>query len=56
MDTYSRASPSTGDGRIVVGKSFTNYDGPYGSVEVDELIFFNQAFTSDDIMSLYTEA
>ena len=46
-------SRSAGDGRIVLGRLLTNVDAFYGSVQVDELIFFNQALTSGEIDDLY---
>ena len=45
---------SAGDGRIVVGRFLTDYDGYYTSLEVDELIFFNSAIVLDDIVALAT--
>ena len=35
-------SRHSGDGRIVVGRSYTIWRRGYASVEVDELLFFNQ--------------
>ena len=43
---------SAGDGRIVVGRRYTNTDYHYASVRVDELIFFNQALTQQEITAL----
>ena len=54
--TKPAQSYSTGDGRIVVGRSYTNRDERYGSVEVDELIFFNAALTGSDVMSICNSA
>ena len=51
--TKSSGSKSAGDGRIVVGRIYTESEGFYTSVVVDELIFFNQALTVDDIETLY---
>ena len=42
-----------GDGRVVVGRRYTNRNQDYAHVEVDELIFFNQALTEDDVSDLY---
>ena len=47
---------SAGDGRIVVGRIYTNLDQDYASFEVDELIYFNAALTSDDVQSIYNSA
>ena len=56
-DTTKRgASYSPGDGRIVVGRYYTNYDGNYASVHVDELIYFDAALTNDDVQSIYNSA
>ena len=50
----SRVS-SGGDGRVVVGKLFANdISEKYASVQVDELIFFNQALSIDQIRTLNT--
>ena len=43
-----------GDGRIVVGRRFTNDDNHYTTVMVDELLFFNQTLSNDTIDFLYT--
>ena len=42
-----------GDGRIVVGRRFTNQDMDYANVQVDELNFFNQSLTSAEVQSIY---
>ena len=47
---------SAGDGRIVVGRYYTNQDQNYASVQVDELIYFNAALTTDDVRSIYNSA
>ena len=44
---------TAGDGRIVVGRRFTDRDQAYASVPVDELIFFNSALTWNEIRTLY---
>ena len=45
-----------GDGRIVVGRRFTDRDHAkdYASVMVDELIIFNRHLTSAEISALAT--
>ena len=43
---------SAGDG-IVVGRYRTNINNHYGNVQVDELIFFNEALSQDDITMLH---
>ena len=45
-------SYSAGDGRIVVGRYYTNQDRYYASVQVDELLFFNQTLTAAEIEAL----
>ena len=53
-DTNKHGGPSsTGDGRIVVGKRYKNLDDVFGSFQVDELIFFNETLSSDNINALY---
>ena len=47
--TKAAASPSAGNGRIVVGRLYTNSDEHYANVQVDELIFFNQTLSPSDI-------
>ena len=44
---------TTGDGRVVVGRRYINTNGDYAHVEVDELIFFNQALSTEEINQLY---
>ena len=51
--TQSGGPFSAGDGRIVVGRRFTDQDKLQASIAVDELIFFNQSLTVDDIEALY---
>ena len=45
-------SRSPGGGRIVVGRWYTDRDQDYASVQIDELIFFNNFLTLEEIMSL----
>ena len=47
---------SAGDGRIVVGRYRTNRNDHYGNMQVDELIFFNEALSQDDITMLHNGA
>ena len=53
--TTDAASHSSADGRIVVGRWYTDFDRDYG-VQVDELLFFNRVLNSDNINALYTAA
>ena len=47
---------SAGDGRIVMGRHYTDLDQNYASVQVDELIFFNQALSPSDVTALWHHA
>ena len=51
----SKGGPSypPGDGRVVVGRWFTDRDRDYASVEVDELTFWNRALTLQEIQAIY---
>ena len=51
--TKALFTESAADGRIVVGRRYTDRNRLYGSIELDELIFFNQALTVDDIETLH---
>ena len=53
-DTTKSGGPySAGDGRIVVGRCYTDDNGEYASVQVDELIFFNQPLSTVEIQAIY---
>ena len=54
--TKEERSYPTGDGRIVVGRIFTDQDAYYGSVQVDELIYFDAVLKDSDIQSIYDSA
>ena len=41
-----------GDGRIVIGRRYSGLDEAYSSVQVDEVLFFNEALTDDEIKML----
>ena len=51
--TKSGEPNSPGDGRIVVGRSYTDHDYYYGSMQVDEVIYFNKALSRDQISDLH---
>ena len=53
-DTSRSYSP--GNGRIVMGRVFTDQDQNQASVMIDELIYFNASLTSDDVQSIYNSA
>ena len=56
-DTTKNERPySAGDGRIVVGRYYPDLDRNYASVQVDELIYFNAALTSDEVQSICNSA
>ena len=42
-----------GDGRVVIGRRFTNRDEWYASAEVDELTLWNRALTLQEIQAIY---
>ena len=44
------------DGRIVVGRALTNYNHFYASIDIDELIFFNQALSLKEIRTIHAAA
>ena len=41
-----------GDKRIVIGRHFSRSDERYASIQMDELLFFNEALTEDEIILL----
>ena len=47
---YIRHAPN---GRIVIGRVYTDYSIYYSSVQVDELAFFNQALSNEEISALH---
>ena len=50
------AAPTTravGDGRVVVGRKYVYTNNYYSHVEMDELIFFNQALLEEEVRELY---
>ena len=51
MGTYSR-SYSTGDGRVVVGRHHPDRHQQNPSVQLDELLFFNQTLSPADVITL----
>ena len=53
--TQDAAHPA-GDGRVVVGRRYTDQDTDYASMQIDELIFFNKALSTRDIKLLYNAA
>ena len=51
--TKTPQSPLAGDGRIVIGRRFTDVDEKYASVQVDELIFFNKSLKTAEIDAIF---
>ena len=43
----------THNNRIVVGRRYTDFDLSYASIQIDELRFFNQNLTLEEISLLY---
>ena len=43
---------SPGSGVIALGRRYTAIDNQYGSVAIDELLFFNEALSEANIMQL----
>ena len=50
------SSRSGGDGRVVVGALYTYKAVFYASVDVDELLFFNQKLSDKQIMDIKNSA
>ena len=42
-----------GDGQMVIGRRYPNRSQDYSHVEVDELIFFNQTLSNEEVRDLY---
>ena len=43
------SQPAQGDGRVVVGRHYTDSDVEYMSLMIDELRYFNQFLREDEI-------
>ena len=50
--TKGARSYQSGDGRVVVGRLYTDVNDFYASVDVDELLFFNEALSDQNIRYL----
>ena len=50
--TKDDLSCSTGDGRVVIGLASPDADRFYGTFQIDELIFFNETLTPEEIQML----
>ena len=44
---------TVGDSRVIVGRKHANVNKFYAHVEVDELIFFNEALSNEEVGQLY---
>ena len=51
-DTKKRKTSTGGNGRIAIGRLYYDLDDVYDSVQVDELLFFNEALTEAEIKLL----
>ena len=45
----TQSSSTESNGRIAIGRAFTEINNYYGSVQVDELLFFNHSLTEQEI-------
>ena len=43
---------ASGDGEVVVGRLFTDSDGDYSGVDVDELLLFNKTLSQSEMQQL----
>ena len=50
--TKSGGTWLSGDGRVAVGRWKAYYDNWYGNVDVDEVLFFNQKLTVEEIQDI----
>ena len=51
-NTKQPATYQPGGDRVVVGRFYVNYDDSYGNVDMDELLFFNEALTDENIRDM----
>ena len=52
-DTKFRQDTAFGDGRIVLGRAYSEVDDFYTSMTIDELVFYNDVILPADIFQLY---
>ena len=50
--TVTQSSTTESNGRIVIGRAFTELNNYYASVQVDELLFFNHSLNEHKIRML----
>ena len=55
MLKYAAVSYSPGDGRVVVGRSYAHKDQQYSTLEIDELVFFNNWLNAEDVKMTYSK-
>ena len=51
-DMKSSRAIASGNGRVVVGRIYTNYDAQHGGIDADELLFFNQALGDQQVLDI----
>ena len=49
------AEKQPGDGRVFVGRRFTDRNTEHSSVEIDELVFFNNKLTTKEVRMIYSK-
>ena len=54
-ETPEIRTKESGDGKMVIGRHFTNTDEHYVSMYLDELMMWNEALDSNEINSLYNK-
>ena len=52
-DFTSSASRGPGDGHTVIGKRYTGVDGYYSSIIMDELLFFNNKLSAEQVQQIF---
>ena len=50
--TKSLRTLSAGDGRVVLGRAYTDLDTWYAPVDIDEILFFNRKLSAEDIRDI----
>ena len=51
--TKTSESYPAGNGTVVVGRFYTSDDSLYTSAQVDELVYFNKALTTEEIKAVF---
>ena len=56
-DTTKNSNPvGKGNGKVVIGKFFTDRNERYSNIEMDELYFFNTVLNTEEISTLMYKA